>query len=169
MKSRTLFYIIFLSLLCACIKDPCLDVFCSEKGECINGKCFCLEKHAGENCVSFAQYFSGTYSVHSNCVDSVYQSVFSVQSAAADTLIFINNLLNVQQTWSVLANIINDSTVVSLTEPTFEDTLNNRIYTINEPFSLKGKPTPNDTLKATITYIINNTETTCTEIYIKQP
>jgi len=82
--------------------------------------------------------------------------------------IFINNLLNVNQTYNTLAIVINDSIIQSLTEkPFFEDTLNNVKYTINKPFSINGKPT--DTLITTITYLINDRDTTiCNEKYIKQ-
>jgi len=153
-------------MLTACIKDPCASVFCSAQGECINGTCFCLENYTGENCVSLAQFFSGNYEVHSSCVDSVYETIFSVYLGTLDTIL-IENLFNANRLWKIQANVLNDSSIKSLTEqPIFEDTVNNMIYAINQPFTISGKP--NDTLSTTITYLINNRNTTCNEMYIKQ-
>ncbi len=155
-------------MLSACIKDPCAGVFCSAQGECINGVCFCEEKYTGESCVSYARYFSGDYLVHSSCVDTLYEVTIDVFDSTLDTIL-ISNFLNLNTIWNLEAWVENDSTIKGLGLATvFEDTMNNTntFYTINKPFVIKGKPT--DTLTTTITYFINNTDSTCIEMYIKQ-
>jgi len=144
-----------------------VGVFCSEKGECINGVCFCEEKYTGESCVSYARYFSGNYVVHSNCVDSLYEIDIKVFSNELDTIL-ISNFLNLNTNWNLSAWVENDSTIKGLVLDTvFTDTTKNinTSYTINEPFIINGKPA--DTLTTTITYFINNTDSTCIEMYIK--
>lgn len=155
-------------MLSACIKDPCASVFCSAQGECINGVCFCEEKYTGESCVSYARYFSGNYLVHSTCVDTLYEATINVYRNSLDTIL-ISNFLNVNPSWNLAAWVENDSILRGLIlGGAFEDTTNNSntFYTVNEPFVINGKPT--DTLTATITYFINNTDSTCLETYIKQ-
>lgn len=151
----------------ACIKNPCEGIFCSAQGECINGTCFCEEGYTGENCVSFANYFSGEYLVHSNCADTLYETRLSVYRGTIDTIL-MDNLLNADHNWSLVVNVVNDSTLKSIErESVFEDTINNIIYSINQPITIVGKPT--DTLTTTILYKINNTDSTCVEMYVKKP
>jgi len=100
--------IIFFS---SCLKDPCTGVFCSEKGECINGTCLCEDKYIGEACENnYASYFAGNYIAFNELNDSLNDTIRITVYNSTDS-ISINNYAGLSNNINVLAVVLNDSVI----------------------------------------------------------
>lgn len=149
--------LIFISITCfvACLKDPCANVFCNGKGECINGACLCENKYIGEQCEnSYASYFADRYKVFDNKTDSIIDTTIIYTHNSGLDSIAIGNYAGLSNNLRVLSVVQNDS-MINIVEKSItfftEDSLEQKITVYG---NIKGKPT--DTLQLTSTYNINN-------------
>jgi len=155
LKYLTLYLIIVITQT-SCLKDPCTQVFCSQKGECINGTCSCVKNYTGSQCEnSYATYFAGQYEVFDTQQGSVIDTItVSVYNAATDS-ISIANYAGISDNHRVLAIVQNDSTANIFEQSVVffnEDSVEQQLIILG---TLIGKPT--DTLMLSSTYIKNYT------------
>lgn len=138
----------------ACLKDPCADVFCSAKGECVNGTCLCESKYTGDGCEnSFASYFAGNYKVFNNETDTILDTItFNIYNGRVDSIV-ISNYAGLNNNLRVLATVQNDS-MINIFEQIAafetEDSMEQQIMLVGK---VLGKPT--DTIYLSSTYTNN--------------
>lgn len=70
MRNSLIYFLVLASafILPACEQNPCENVNCNERGECVDGDCLCFDGYTGEGCKNRETLkYIGTYSANRAC------------------------------------------------------------------------------------------------------
>jgi len=175
-------------MLCACIKDPCIGVFCNN-GECFDGECLCEDGYTNANCNStFAGLFSGDYLLTSDCDTTIrtFDSEISISSnneLALNKGIIFENIFSdfPEYTFYGIAENEDSVHIPNQIDTLFSDTLTIPIITKTDTsydflytfdvIKTNGtalRDRDNQSINLQIVYNINDSLVTCSQNFVKE-